>query len=466
MAALLCIPAAMGADDSARVKSLKIDRSADRLLINMTIDADDLGRKTNRESWLTPVLSTPAGDTLELPTIMVGGRNRYFQAQRRHETAPLYRGGTIDYAAIVPYQQWMESADLGLQRKETGCCGSDTLLSLVPLTKLDFRPREFKPQFQYIAPTADAVKSRELSGRAFIDFPVNRTEIYPDYRGNMGELAKIRAGIDSVRLDPDITVNLITLKGYASPEGSYTNNVRLAKGRTAALKQYVEGLYDFAPSVYATAYEPEDWEGLIAWLNNNPIDNRDGLLAIATDNSLEPDARDARLKRTYPKQYAYILANVYPALRHTDYTIAYTIRTYTDPQEILKLVHSKPQNLSLNEFFLAAKALEPGSQEYNFVFETAARMYPDSDIANLNAANAAMQAGAYDNAAHYLAKAGDGADAVYARGILAALQGDYTKAKELLGQAARLRVANAPGALNQIKDIEDFNNGTTTTIEQ
>lgn len=466
MAALLCIPAAMAADDSARVKALKVDRSTDRLLINMTIDADDLGRKTNRESWLTPVLSTPEGDTLELPSIMVGGRNRYFQAQRRHETAPLYRGGTIDYEAIVPYQKWMESAQLSLSRKETGCCGSDTLLTLVPLRQLDFRPRVFTPQFQYIAPTADAVKSRELSGRAFIDFPVNRTEIYPDYRGNTVELAKIRAGIDSVRLDPDITVNLITLKGYASPEGSYSNNVRLAKGRTAALKQYVEGLYDFAPSVYQTAYEPEDWEGLINWLNNNPIENREGLLAIATDNSLEPDARDARLKKTYPAQYAYILANVYPALRHTDYTIAYTIRSYSDPQEILKLVRTKPQNLSLNEFFLAAKTLEPGSEEYDYVFETAARMYPDSEIANLNAANAAMQARTYETAARYLAKAGDGADAVYARGILAALQGNYDKAKELLGQAARLRVANAPDALKQIREIEDFNNGNTTSIEQ
>ena len=458
MAALLCIPAAMGADDSARVKALKVDRSTDRLLVNMTIDANDLGRKTNRESWLIPVLSTPAGDTLELPAIMVGGRNRYFQAQRRHETAPLYRGGMIDYSANVPFEKWMESADLALERKETGCCGSDTLLTVVPLRQLDFRPRVFTPQFQYIAPMAEAVKARELSGRAFVDFPVNRTEIYPDYRANTRELAKIRAGIDSVRLDPDITVNGITLKGYASPEGPWNNNVRLAKGRTASLKKYVEGLYDFAPSIYSTAYEPEDWEGLIEWLRANTIDNREGLLAIATDTSLAPDARDARLKSRYPEQYTYLLRNVYPALRHTDYTIAYTIRAYTDPQEIISLVHSKPQNLSLNEFFLAAQAVEKGSKEYDYIFETAARMYPDSDIANLNAANAAMQQGAYDNAERYLAKAGDGADAVYARGILAALRGDYTRARELLDQAARMRVASAPAAIEQINEIEEYNN--------
>lgn len=289
-----------------------------------------------------------------------------------------------------------------------------------------------------------------------MDFPVNKTVIYPDYRSNTRELAKIR-GIDSVRQDPDITVRGITLKGYASPEGPWNNNVRLAKGRTESLKQYVEGLYDFASSIYSTAYEPEDWEGLVAWLRANTIDDRDGLLAIATDTSLAPDARDARLKSRYPAAYAYLLREVYPALRHTDYTIAYTIRSYTDPKEILELVHSKPQNLSLNEFFVAAQNVERGSKEYDYIFETAALMYPDSEIANLNAANAAMQQGSYANAARYLAKAGDGAEAIYARAVLAAMQGDYAAARPLFEQAARLKVADAPEALSQLDEIEEFN---------
>lgn len=153
LAALLCASAASAAiADQARVKNLKVDRSTDRLLVDMTIDADDLGRKTNRESWLTPVLSTPEGDTLRLPSIMVGGRNRYFQAQRRHETAPLYRGGMIDYSATVPYASWMESATLSLERKEAGCCGADTLLSVVPLRQLDYRPRVYTPPLQLHSP--------------------------------------------------------------------------------------------------------------------------------------------------------------------------------------------------------------------------------------------------------------------------------------------------------------------------
>lgn len=459
-AVAVALSAHAGHDDSSRVSGLKVDRSTDRLLVNMTIDADGWGKKSNRESWLTPVLTDTAADgsvsTLRLPSVMVGGRNRYYQAMRHGVKTPLYRGGMIDYAANVEWQPWMETASLSLERIECGCCGEDTVLTESPLMTLDFVPRRFSMPFQYITPTAEGVKTRELKGRAFIDFPVNRTEIYPDYRSNPRELSVIRATIDSVRQDPDVSVQSLTFKGFASPEGPYNNNVRLAKGRTESLKTYVQGLYHFDPSVISTAYEPEDWEGLRQFMLTSGLDNRQAILDII-DSDLAPDAKDQKLKRDFPVQYAFLLKEVYPALRHTDYTINYTIRSYTDPKEILKLVYTRPQNLSLNEFFLASQSVPQGSEEYNYIFETAARMYPDDEVANLNAANAAMQNGALDNAAAYLKKAGDGPDAVYARGVLAALKGDYETARGLFQQAARMRVASAPEAIRQIDEIIEHN---------
>ncbi len=300
------------------------------------------------------------------------------------------------------------------------------------------------------------VKERQLSGRAFIDFPVNKIEIYPDYRSNPRELSVIRATIDSVRLDPDVSVRSMTFKGYASPEGPYNNNVRLAKGRTESLKNYVQSLYHFDPAVIHTSYEPEDWEGLRRFMETSGMENREAILAVI-DSDLAPDAKDQKLRRDFPVQYDFLLKEVYPGLRHTDYTIGYTIRSYNDPAEILHLVYTRPQNLSLNEFFVAAQSVEQGSDAYNYIFETAARMYPTDEVANLNAANAAMQQGALETAASYLANAGEGADAIYARGVLAGLRGDYDEALDYLQQAARLKVAPAVDAINQINEIVAFN---------
>lgn len=456
----MALPAVAANTDAGRVSEIRVDRSTDRLLVNMNIDAGDLGRKPNRESWLTPVLrgtsADGTADSLRLPSVFVGGRNRYYQALRRGVDVPMYRGGIIGYAASVEWQPWMENAVLWLERRDDGCCGYNGPTVTVPVDTIDFAPRVFRPQFVYIRPDADTVKIRHLDGRAFIDFPVNRTEIYPEYRSNPKELAAIRATIDTVRQDPDVTVRSLTFKGYASPEGPYDNNLRLARGRTEALRNYVQGFYHFDPAVVATYYEAEDWEGLRRFVETSGLENRQAILDVI-DSQLSPDAKDRKLRIDFPAQYDFLLREVYPALRHTDYNISYTIRSYIDPAEILRLVYDRPQNLSLNEFFVAAQSVGQGSDVYNYIFETAARMYPADEVANLNAANAAMQQGALDNAAAYLAKAGDGPDATYARGILAALRADYTLARKYLAQAARLKVAPAVDALNQIDEIEKFN---------
>ena len=63
-------------------------------------------------------------------------------------------------------------------------------------------------------------------------------------------------------------------------------------------------------------------------------------------------------------------------------------------------------------------------------------MYPTDETANLNAANCAIMRGDYKEAASYLAKAGDTAQAIYARGVLAAKTGEYARAKDLFEQAS------------------------------
>ena len=109
--------------------------------------------------------------------------------------------------------------------------------------------------------------------------------------------------------------------------------------------------------------------------------------------------------------------------------INYNVRKYTSLEEILAVLRTAPQKLSPEEFYRAAQSMEEGSEEYNEVFETAVRMYPDNKVANLNAANSAMRRGEYARAARYLSKAGAGADVEYAHGVLAALQKDYALAE-------------------------------------
>ncbi|MFR1240810.1 MAG: hypothetical protein ACLSDJ_06640, partial [Butyricimonas faecihominis] len=134
--------------------------------------------------------------------------------------------------------------------------------------------------------------------------------IYEDYRKNPTELRKIRQTIDVVRNDPDVRITSLSIKGYASPEGTYANNTRLAKGRTATLKTYVRELYHFPDSVILTSYEPEDWFGLEAYVDSTNLKNRDDTGAYPFER--RTDAKEKMIKSTYPEDYQFLLKMCIP----------------------------------------------------------------------------------------------------------------------------------------------------------
>lgn len=433
-----------------------LSRNGAFLLIEMDINLAQVDVASNEAVLFTPLL-VKGDEEKALPAVGVYGRKRYYYYDR-NGLLPSSASGEMaikasrkpdiqHYRTLVDYEPWMDGAVLQLQRETFGCCqevlagGSEALAS--------YNEPKFVPQYLYVQPEAEVVKTRSLSGSAFIDFPVSRTEIKPDYRNNGAELAKIRATIDSVRNDADIRITSISIKGYASPEGSYSLNERLASGRTEALKEYVVGLYHFEPSLISTSYEPEDWAGLRKYVAQSSLAHREEILALI-DSDREPDNKEYKIKKEYPADYAALLRDCYPALRHSDYRVEYVIRSFSSADEIRPLVSSDPQKLSQQEFYLASEGMEPGSEEFNKVFETAVRVYPDDETANLNAANTAMAEGDLPSAARYLAKAGNTPQAVYARGIYAVLTENYAEAQTLLQEAQRAGIAQASEALEYV----------------
>ena len=430
----------------------------------LTVDYDLVPQedvKSNYSYIVTPMLCSPT-DTLALePQVWRGAQN----ARKLHRAHILNK---VDEGSYLPLGEmetvhrtsafsandvrWLKDSPLSMafRLEMEGCCdviGGDVVASALPAYV------GYQPHFVYLQPQVEAVKTRALSGQAFIDFVVNRTDIRPDYRGNAAELQKIQNTIDSVRNDADIQVRKITIKGFASPEGGYQANDRLAAGRTEALKNYVAKLYDFPASAYETDHVAEDWDGLVAYLETSDLGSRDEILDIIRNSGLEPDAMEWRIKSRHQRDYQYLLQNVYPGLRHSDYRIEYVIRGFSDIDEIKQLVKTQPQKLSLQEFFLAAQEYQAGSSDFNEVWDTALRMYPQDETANLNAAVNALSRGDLSSAQGCLQKAGNSAHAQYARGVLAALQKDYTGALSLFRQAQQGGMSEAADAIAQMQRL-------------
>lgn len=448
---------AAAAPMSVTVSDVSVERSESSLLVSMALDASALKLKSDREIRYVPVI-TDGTSRVQLPAVTIAGRNRYIQNERHNSIAApdiLSRAGhSVSYSAVVPYQPWMEQSRLILMEDECNCGTLAGATAEAPLADLDFVERTFAPVFTLVTPPAELEKTRSAKGSAYIDFPVNQTVITPTYRRNPEELAKIRSTIDVVANDPDSRITSVKIVGFASPEGSYANNERLAKGRSAALADYVRGLYSFDRNVMHTDWVAENWTGLRDYVAHSSLPDTTAILEIIDNTDLAPDAREWRLKSRYPQEYSFLLKDVYPGLRRSDYTVDYVVRTFVTVEEIKQVMATAPQKLSLNEIYVVANSLDPSSDAYREAFELAVRMYPNDPIANLNMAAIALGRDELSAAETYLAKADRSPRADYARGVLAAKRGDYARALTLLQSAQAAGIAEAADALEQLRAMK------------
>lgn len=437
MAAFATSALAQANSDTLRVIESNVSRVGEDVIVDMKLDLSHIEVGRNRTLVYRPLLMKE-DSVAELTPIIVNGRVRHIQYQRleRAEDFPneieIRRENgteqTLDYHARVPFTDWMNKSEVVMVCDLCGCGWESLQNDRSSLFLVNLVHEPVVPAVLYITPLAE-VKVREKSGSAYLDFPVNQTVIRPDYRRNSTELAVIDATIQSVEDDPNATITKVTIKGYASPEGSYANNQRLAEGRSNALLEYVKKLHDFGDAEFSVSSEPEDWEGLEKRIESSSIADKEEWLAIIRDSEpADLDRKEWKLKQL--PSYREVLNTIYPALRHSDYTVEYHIRNFTT-DEAREMLYKDPSQLSLEEMYRVAQTYEVGSEPYNEVFEIAVRLYPDDPISNLNAANTALLNRNATAARRYLTKAAESPEKRLAEGVASWLEGDTDQARSI-----------------------------------
>ena len=286
---------------------------------------------------------------------------------------------------------------------------------------------------------APSKKERNLHGSAYITFVVNKWEMKPDYMNNRYELRKITDTLDVMVKDPNVSVRQIKIHGWASPESPYDHNKMLAENRAKSLTEYVKQQYKLPAEVFAPAEAtPENWIGLrkaVEEMDETVLPHRQQILDIIDDTSLQLDPKEWKIKKQYPVEYKYLLQNVYPGLRRSDYEISFNFSDFT-LEQAKDIYKKKPYQLSLREMWDVAQTLEPNSPEYNRMMQTAVNIYPDDPQALVNLANVAIRQKDLLKAESLLERAGDSAEALNSRAVIAIIQQRYDDATSLLQQAA------------------------------
>ncbi|MDE5551867.1 MAG: hypothetical protein K2I91_01570, partial [Muribaculaceae bacterium] len=445
------------------VTDLNLTRNDEgNLLITYTIDRNGYRLPGNAEILLTPVLHFE-GDSIELSPTLIAGRSSYI-AHRHNRNVPRgtelirAKGEPVTRTAEVNWNEAMMRSELTFRAATINCsCRCTDTGALPERLAVDFSPREYEliiPRNQLAALEQDInqiVKTRAVTKSAHVNYKVGSTVLLPDFDDNPVELAAILATIDSICCDKDVQVNQVDIHGYASPEGSYALNTRLAKGRTEALRAYVDSHFNFG-STLTTSSTPEDWVGLRDWLVNSTLLQKDEILGIV-DSNLSPDEKDRALQSRFPNAYKILLWDVYPTLRRSDYTIEYTVRNFTSPETIARLLDTAPDKLSLEEVMLLARTYQPGSAEHDDLALRAAELFPDDKRAQLNGAFVALERKNLPLASKLLSRSGNSPLADYGRGVLAIYDKDYTKALPLLEKAKAAKIEGADRALGFVQEM-------------
>lgn len=454
--------------DQVRIENTSVTRSDDNRLtiaFDLFLQAN-LKLTSNRAATITPLLET-TGNIKALPAVVVYGRRRSLVNERNSNvpqnayTIVRRKAKTeqkVSYLVQMPYEAWMQRASLTLNTDLCGCCDivEEGVADLI--YKLNIEPAKPQPYIAYITPKAEPVKHRAAVGRAYLDYPVNQTVIRPEYRNNSIELAKIRATIDTIRNDRNTSITHIAIEGFASPEGSYVANARLAEGRTASLIQYVRNYYQLDNKVLKMISTPEDWVGFRNFVETSQMDKKNEILLIIDNTSLDYDVREKQIAKLIgPDAYRFLLNECYPALRRADYTVNYTVRGFNS-EEAKEIIFKRPQQLSLQEIFNVAQSYDKGSEEFNHAFQVAVLMFPDDPTANLNAAAMEIQKGGdLTLAKKYLAKADPTAVATLNNlGVVAMLEGKLSEAETYFLKAKESGIDEAESNLKEVSKQRNY----------
>lgn len=437
-----------GSDSQISVKNLQVARTADKTIVTMDFVLDSLQVPSNRYRAFTPVIKSKDGRHQQrLKTLIVSGRRQNIVFER-DGIDPLYAANcdnvrrqngqpqTYSYTDGVASADWFRQADLVV---DCDLCGCGDLMKNQQAFLASLLPPD---PYELVALTdvvpAPQKKERSLHGSAYITFVVDRWEMKPDYMDNRRELRKITDTLDVMAADANVSVRQIKIHGYASPESPYEHNRMLATNRAKSLTDWLKQQYKLPDQVFAPAEAtPENWDGLrraVEAMDQTLLPHKQEILDIIDDPTLSPDPKEWRIKIRYQDEYRYLLREVYPGLRRSDYDISFNFSDFT-LEQAKQVYKTRPYQLSVRELWDVAQTMPAGSLEYNKVLQTAVNIYPDDPAANLNLANVAIRQKDLLKAETLLDKAGDSAEALQSRAVVAILQEKYDVAAALLDQA-------------------------------
>jgi len=466
------------------IKSKPVKMQGDSAWINLDIEISKLSIGSERQLVLTPILQSKDNNK-PLPPVIINGkkRHRIFNRSLKYNK----QSGIMPYKVIkissdkdtervhysmgVRVEPWMKRASLVLEQDLCGCGNDQQQISVEMVTQRFIHVDKPVFDFDYataaisfVEPPKENIKKRAESDRAYIIYEQGKAVILPGLFNNQEELNKITYTLDYLKNELSAQITHIRISAHASPEGSLISNRNLSVSRARSLVSWLQSTQNLKGVDIDSWGEGEDWVMLVELMRSDTNLTKEDkqFLEQTIESVIDQDARERQIMRYKGGElYRYLSTTIYPKLRRCDYLIEFTVPEFSLEKSI-ELLKERPAMLSLAEFYAIANTYPKGDQQFNQLFDIAARLFPEDAIAKLNAAAAELNAGELDKAEQKLNTLRDDSRAWNNIGVLLMRRHRMDEAEKFLQRAVEAGSIDAKKNMQLIpklrKELERYNN--------
>ena len=349
---------------------------------------------------VTPVLKYNGGEAV--------GQSATFQGEKvegNGTTIKYKAGGVYTMKSNFTYEEPMLNSDL--YARFDAKLGNKTVS--IPEVKIGYgvlATSQLLSRCSMTASTAPDAFQRiiEQKQEANIKFLINQANLRASELNTVSirDLGKILREIN----DNEETRALqnIEVSAYASPDGKYTINEKLAEKRQDVSANYLKGeLKKIQMNADVdTKFTAEDWDGFQELISKSNLQDKDIILRVLSMYK-DPEEREEQI-RNMSEVFTDIKESILPELRRARLIVNYEIIGRSDDQ-ILAQYKEDPSKLSVEELVYGANKLVTDDETRRQWNETLARQYPSDYRAFNNMAQVAITNGQTELAQTYLKQA-------------------------------------------------------------
>ena len=291
--------------------------------------------------------------------------------------------------------------------------------------------------------TADDKFQRIINEKytADIRFLINQANIRQGELDSQGVI-DLQTQLRDAAAAPNREIEEINISSYASPEGAYDFNQRLAENREKNTTNYMEGqlkkdkITEFGE--LTKQFTAEDWEGFQELVAASNIQDKDLILSVLS-NVKDPEVREQEI-RNLANVFETLADQILPQLRRSHITASVNVIGKSD-EEIAKLAQTNPSELNVEELLYAATLTDDNNRKAQ-IYEQVTRLYPNDYRGYNNLGKAQYVNKNYTAAVANLNKAAqlapNSAEVAMNQGLIQLINKDYSAANRSFSNAAGL----------------------------